>query len=377
MSALQDKKLKVGSLFAGIGGFDYGLELAGGFQIEWQIEIDPFCQQVLAKHWPNATRYGDIRECGIGRKHELSHVDVLCGGFPCQPHSLAGQRKASEDERDLWSEFYRLIRELEPRWVVAENVLGLLSSENGAFFGRVLRDLAQAGYDAKWCVLRASDVGAPHRRERVFLVAYPGSERPQTPRTRQQAVTSQQCSQGMAHPYIFGKPQQKSPLANGQRSTPESAGVCEWQDTESMAHTGSSGWQECSAPTLTSGQGHIAWRTSAPGNVEDTSSRREWLDCGAGTKSRTQPLSEQSSAWLTQSGLGGATHGLSSWLDGYRWPARPGQSQEAWEAPRVTVGKIINRSARLKALGNAIVPQLVALIGKAIVEHEIDSEGVA
>lgn len=284
MSALQDKKLKVGSLFAGIGGFDYGLELAGGFQIEWQIEIDPFCQQVLAKHWPNATRYGDIRECGIGRKYILSHIDVLCGGFPCQPHSLAGQRKASEDERDLWSEFYRLIRELKPRWVVAENVRGLLSSEDGAFFGNVLRDLAGCGYDAEWRVLCASDIGAPHERERVFIVAYPSSKGQQTSRPWQQTITSLKRSQNIFH----------------------------------------------------------------------------FLD-----------------TWLSQSRVGGNVYGLPSQLDRHRWPAGQRYEQYTYEPVRTTSERIPHRKDRLKALGNSIVPQLPALIGKAIVEHEIDSEGVA
>jgi DNA (cytosine-5)-methyltransferase 1 len=173
--------LTVGSLFSGIGGFDLGLEMAGGFQIAWQIEKDSFCQKVLARHWPNVARYGDIRECGQGRAYPLSRVDVLCGGFPCQPHSLVGAvqggRKASQDDRDLWPDFYRLICEIRPRWVLAENVFGLLSSEYGRFFSGILSNLATAGYDAEWTVLRASDIGAPHQRERVFIVGYPNGQR--------------------------------------------------------------------------------------------------------------------------------------------------------------------------------------------------------
>lgn len=160
--------LTVGSLFAGIGGFDLGLERAG-FEIKWQVEIDPFCRAVLAKHWPHVTRYDDVRTVGA----ELPTVDVLCGGFPCQPHSLAGRRGGSADERDLWPEFARIIRTVRPRWVVAENVPGLLSSESGWFFGKVLGDLAESGYDAEWDCLPASEFDAPHVRERVWIVAYP------------------------------------------------------------------------------------------------------------------------------------------------------------------------------------------------------------
>jgi DNA (cytosine-5)-methyltransferase 1 len=162
------KALTVGSLFSGIGGFDLGFERAG-FQVKWQVEIDPFCRAVLETHWPDVRRYEDVRTVGA----DLEPVDVICGGFPCQPHSLAGRRRASADERDLWGEFARIIRETRPRWVVAENVPGLLSSESGRFFGRVLRDLAESGYDAEWDCVPAKAVGAPHERDRVWLIAYP------------------------------------------------------------------------------------------------------------------------------------------------------------------------------------------------------------
>ena len=159
--------LTVGSLFSGIGGLELGLERAG-MKCLWQVEIDTYCQKVLRKHWPEADLHSDIRECGAAN---LVPVDLICGGFPCQPHSLAGKRKASEDERDLWGEFARIVRELRPRWVLAENVPGLLSSESGRFFGRVLRDLAALGYCVEWESIPAAAVGAPHRRDRVFIVA--------------------------------------------------------------------------------------------------------------------------------------------------------------------------------------------------------------
>jgi DNA (cytosine-5)-methyltransferase 1 len=162
----------VGSLFAGIGGFDLGFERAG-FEIKWQVEIDDYASRVLAKHWPGVTRYGDIR--GIDWA-TVEPVDVVCGGFPCQPHSLAGKRAAGSDDRDLWPEYVRCIRAVEPRWVVAENVPGLLSSDDGRFFGSILRDLAESGYGVEWDCIPASAVSAPHRRDRVWIVAYPYDE---------------------------------------------------------------------------------------------------------------------------------------------------------------------------------------------------------
>ena len=161
--------LTFGSLFTGFGGLDLGLERAG-LQCAWQVEINDYATQVLEKQWPDVTRFRDVCAC---EKDNLVPVDLICGGFPCQPHSTAGKRKASQDERDLWPEFYRLICELRPRWVLAENVRGILSSEHGQFFGGILRDLAHCGYDAEWRVFRACDFDYPHIRQRVFLLAYP------------------------------------------------------------------------------------------------------------------------------------------------------------------------------------------------------------
>jgi len=161
--------LTFGSLFAGIGGFDLGLECAG-MECRWQVEIDPFCQKVLAKHWPHVARYSDVRECG---KHNLEPVDVICGGFPCQDVSLAGVRAGLDGKRStLWSEFYRIICEVRPRWIVVENVPGLYSSDDGRFFGKILRELAQGGYNAEWDCIPAAAFGAHHRRDRIFIVAY-------------------------------------------------------------------------------------------------------------------------------------------------------------------------------------------------------------
>jgi len=155
-----------GSLFSGIGGMDLGLERAG-MTCKWQVEIDPFCQKVLEKHWPGVKRYGDIREV-VGA--ELEHVDLLAGGFPCQDLSVAGKRAGIDGERSgLWSEYARLIGELRPRYVLIENVSGLLANEP---MRRVLGDLSALGFDAEWHMLPASKFGAPHERSRVWTIAY-------------------------------------------------------------------------------------------------------------------------------------------------------------------------------------------------------------
>lgn len=162
--------MNVGSLFAGIGGFDLGFERAG-MRTVWQVEQSEFCRAVLARHFPDAERFEDVREVGVA---ELEPVDLICGGFPCQDISLAGRGAGIDGARSgLWSEYARIVRELEPRWVVVENVSALL----GRGLDRVLRDLAEIGYDAEWDCLPASAFGAPHQRDRFWLVAYPSGGR--------------------------------------------------------------------------------------------------------------------------------------------------------------------------------------------------------
>jgi len=160
--------MKFGSLFSGIGGLDLGLERAG-MECVWQVEIDDYCKRVLEKHWPDVPRYGDVRHVT-----QLPYVDLICGGFPCPPVSLAAssKRKFEDDERWLWDDFFRIICEVEPRWVLVENVPGLLSARDGKLFGGILGDLASVGFDAEWRVLSAKEFGAWHLRKRVFIVAY-------------------------------------------------------------------------------------------------------------------------------------------------------------------------------------------------------------
>lgn len=177
------QKLKVLDLFSGIGGFSLGLERTGGFETVAFCEIEEFPRRVLAKHWPEVPCYHDVRELTADtlRRDGIS-VDVICGGFPCQDISTAGKRAGlGEGTRSgLWSEIDRLIGELRPKFVVVENVANLLSgpsSKPGAWFGRVLGDLAERGYNAEWQNIPAFLLGAPHKRERVWIVAYPSEER--------------------------------------------------------------------------------------------------------------------------------------------------------------------------------------------------------
>jgi len=159
----------IGSLFSGIGGLELGVEHATGGHVVWQVEKSEFCRSVLAKHYPNAVRYDDV--CTVGEN--LARVDIICGGFPCQDLSLAGKRAGFAGEKSsLWREYRRIVDLLRPRFVFVENVPPLTTSRGGWDFAEVLGALAALGYDAVWDRFRASDVGAPHRRERIFVLAY-------------------------------------------------------------------------------------------------------------------------------------------------------------------------------------------------------------
>jgi DNA (cytosine-5)-methyltransferase 1 len=159
--------ITIGSLFSGIGGIELGLEKTGGFKTEWFVENNLYARFILRKHWPDTPIYKDIRKVNF---YETPRVDILTGGFPCQDISNAGNRKGITGERSgLWKEYLRAIKEIKPKVAFIENVSALRNRG----LHTVLKDLAEAGYNAEWHTLRASDVGASHRRERLFILAYP------------------------------------------------------------------------------------------------------------------------------------------------------------------------------------------------------------
>lgn len=164
--------MRYGSLFSGAGGLDLAIEEVFGAECAWQCEYDAAASKVLAAHWPAVPNLHDVTTIDWST---VEPVDIMCGGYPCQPFSAAGQRKGTDDERHLWPYFAEAIRRVRPRYVVLENVAGHRSMG----FDSVLGDLASLGYDAQWCSIRASDVGAPHRRERLFVLATDNPSRSQ------------------------------------------------------------------------------------------------------------------------------------------------------------------------------------------------------
>ena len=166
-------KLKILDLFSGIGGFSLGLESTGHFETAAFCEIEPYCQKVLKKHWPDVPIFDDIRKL---KGKDIGAIDIITGGYPCQPFSVAGKQKAEQDPRHLWPEYFRLIKELRPTWVIGENVSGHIKLG----LDSVLEDLASEGYSTRTFSISASSIGANHKRERIWTIANSNDSRDRT-----------------------------------------------------------------------------------------------------------------------------------------------------------------------------------------------------
>ena len=231
-----------GSLFSGIGGFDLAAEWmdwTNVFHCEWE----EFPRKVLNYHFPKSISYGDIKETDF--TIHRGQIDILTGGFPCQPYSSAGKRLGKEDDRHLWPEMLRAIREIQPRWVVGENVRGLVNWNGGLVFEEVQADLENEGYEVQPFILPAAGVNAPHRRERVWFVAYSnecndgrnarenegtsGTERIQERNEIRQSVESSQVWRLAANPISDRFSEKKHRQTESRQHTKENKG-CWWQD---------------------------------------------------------------------------------------------------------------------------------------------------
>lgn len=160
--------MRFGSLFAGIGGFDLGLERAG-MECAWQVEIDPYAGAVLQRHWPHVRRWADVRTFPDGHPDDW-RVDLICAGVPCQPISVAGNQKGANDERWMWGEALRVVADIEPAFFVAENPANILTHDRGRTFSGILGALSSVGYVCEWHAIPACSIGAPHKRDRIWLV---------------------------------------------------------------------------------------------------------------------------------------------------------------------------------------------------------------
>jgi len=325
-----------GSLFSGIGGFDLAAEWMGWenvFHCEW----NEFGQKVLKYYWPNAESFNDITKTDF--THYANRIDILTGGFPCQPYSLAGKRKGKEDERHLWPEMLRAIREIQPRWVVGENVFGLINWSGGLVFHEVQADLEAAGYEVFPYVLPACAVNATHRRDRVWFVAHRASSRDF--RKGHNATSGEWCNEGIGGSFFYeynnnGTQRVTSnPHSNGQHrcnsqheiNTSEGREYAQ-RDFEQVggnaADTNRQRVKERNIPGITGEKTFISRRINENGNY--------WQN------------------FPTQPPICTGNDGVPANLDG------------------ITFSKWRNES--IKAAGNAIVPQVALQIFKSIEQYE-------
>ncbi len=357
-----NEPIRVLDLFSGIGGFAIAAEIAnamadsarkqdirqrqGGlhpvasqrrFVGIAHSEIEPFACTVYHKHFPDSVCFGGVENVTRDALIERCGVlpDVVCGGFPCQPHSCAGKRLASEDERDLWGECRRVLGDIRPRFALFENVAGLLTSERGGFFNRVLSDLAALRYACQWQVVPASAVGAPHRRDRVWLL----------------------CLDELADGAQGGRGELWQ--SSGDRGQPDGGGTV-LADSDQAGRGELRGAEPTGTQQRPAECGCLAWPAlagqwpSRPVEPQHGWEPRRTLAhrlCDRRQAGRS-PVSE-STSWRTQfdnSGGAATEPNLGGILDGLP----------------IVVDAAINRVSRLKALGNAIVPQVAAVFMLAI-----------
>lgn len=341
------------SLFSGIGGIDLAAEWAG-FTTVGQVEWADYPTKVLEKHWPDVPRWRDIRTVtkeNFYEKTGLRTVDLISGGFPCQPFSVAGKQKGKRDDRYLWPEMLRVIREIKPTWVFGENVPGILRIAGKT----VCEDLEREGYAVTVFNFEAAAVGAPHRRERAFFVAH--SRCPLRQRGIIKGTDANEGREGTANiterPNCPSKANVVDTDHTGNRTPPSRI--------DGNGQEKNKGWEEqpliracrCGEDVADTTEQRLSRprKSIKPLHTEENTERKtsKPLDVCIGSQRAVEP------------NVGGMVDGIPCWLDGY-WRVEP-------DIPRVATG-VKNRVGRLKCLGNAVVPQQVYPILQAIAEIE-------
>ena len=370
------------SLFSGIGGLDLAAEMAG-FRTVGQCEFADYQTRVLERHWPDVPRWRDIRTLTQGdfyARTGLRTVDIISGGFPCQPFSVAGKQKGKGDDRYLWPEMLRVIRELAPRWVIGENVPGILRIAAAD----VVQDLEREGYNVVVFDFKAASIGAPHRRERVAFVANRNGKCRGTRRTepegqqRQAGVTDGGAvmgdteHHGLSAAEIAGSAETAGGnVPQGEEQAVQSAGAGLPGNDAALAHADRER-REKRFPAAVAAQAGFTAESDHADDVPDPDNGRgavrwngelpavEGERAGGRNHAGGTPQHGGGQRGPAQSGLGGVADGLPGWMD------------EPVGVPRIAEG-VKDRANRLKCLGNAVVPAQFYPIFKAIAE--IETEG--
>jgi DNA (cytosine-5)-methyltransferase 1 len=318
--------MKHAALFNGIGGFQLAAAWMGWENV-WHCEIDPFCNKVVKYHFPNSICYEDIRE--LDATQWRGKIDIISGGFPCQPFSHAGKRKGTDDNRYLWPQMCRIIREVQPRYIVGENVSGLVNWDGGMVFEQVQADLEAAGYESQAYVLPACGVNAPHRRDRIWFIAHSTLQ-------RERSRSEEQRKNDSSGQQLEGTEQGRNCYYDGESRivTDTNDGQCNKQDRKIQARWNTvdgsnNGFASNTERIGQQGQGR-------PERSSDTTAYRDWK----------ASWSYDDGRWPTESPVRGRNDGFPLGLAG------------------ITFSKW--RQESIRALGNAVVPALVYEIFKAI-----------
>ena len=334
-------ELSVLDLFSGIGGFSVGLESIGKFKTVAFCEQDKFCQKVLQKHWKDIPIYEDIKKLD-GTKIK---ADVVVGGFPCQSFSIAGKQKGKNDERYLWDEMFRIIKEVKPRWIIGENVQNLTNISNGEILQGIYNDLESQGYEVQTFNISASSQGAWHKRSRIWIVAAntkclgfsKGSKKPEKFKGKETSNKYFNCNQGLQ----LRETSKEMELSNTKCKLLHGCSSTATDSTKKFTGL------ECNKGEV---RGKIWSKTErcSEQNLQFTNTNKFGTQIqaqGEHTSFKMSRSTSKKSWWQTQSELCGVPHGL-------QYESHP------------------DRANRIKALGNSIVPQIVTEIGQAIIKAE-------
>jgi len=360
-------KLKLLDLFSGIGGFSLGLESTGYFETIAFVEKDKFCQQVLKKNFKNIPIESEVRNV----KGDRYAADIITGGFPCQPFSVAGKRRGTDDDRYLWDETIRIIRECKPRWFIGENVEGIINIQEGVVLRQVQDDLEKEGFQVQCLVIPASGIGAWHQRKRVWIVAHSNSNRDRHEIRGSNGEEKEIQREYREKDNTTGKPfgadtnvsNSNSRLSIGENEEVQARGNTINDGSEDVPNTNSFGHRGWSSKGCTNErwsflpreqEGREMGSETSRCDVDVSNSNIEGLE-GHELQSNNEQqrqktftdssTEEQHTWWQAQSSLCGVPNGISYELDK-------------------------SRANRIKSLGNSIVPLIARELGIAIIKAE-------
>ena len=394
------QKLKILDLFSGLGGFSLGLERTGKYKTVAFCEIDKYCTLLLQKHWKGVKIYNDVKKItkeGF-EADGIEYPDIITGGFPCQPFSVAGKQKGTSDDRHLWPEMFRIIKAFKPRFVIGENVPGIVNIQDGVVFETVCTDLESQGYEVQPFNIPAAAVGAPHQRKRIWIIATHSDYTGDRASKYETNEDRQKINEGRQEQSQFESSGYSENVENSRRTLRQGTELREKNEDEvgkenANQHQRSSSSSESNVANTDTRLGNgeneklqsrrqASISSSEGENVTNTKSissdgreHREHQEKRSGQgkirRESSEELANTNSERLERLGQSSSQFNETS-SSTSRSEERQGQVDQGWWSVEPNVGRVAHgvsgRVHRLKALGNSIVPQIAEEIGKAIIK---------